>query len=67
VSGGSAGGRWRVTCDGKKLPPQQGWTPVGELAAKARLEGGALKFIDDVTKKGRKSMCKTRREGVSVH
>jgi hypothetical protein len=47
VSGGSAGGRWRVTCDGKKLPPQQGWTPVGELAAKARLEGGALKFIDD--------------------
>ncbi|MBI4623697.1 MAG: exo-alpha-sialidase [Verrucomicrobia bacterium] len=38
---------WLVTYDGKTLPPQQGWTPVGELAVNARIEGGALKIVDD--------------------
>ena len=40
---------WLVSYDGKTLPPQQGWTPVGDLAAKARMEGGALKVLDDTT------------------
>lgn len=40
---------WLVTYDGKTLPQQQGWTPVGDLAAKARIEGGALKLLDDTT------------------
>lgn len=38
---------WLATYDGKTLPQAQGWTPVGELAANARLEGGALKVVDD--------------------
>lgn len=40
---------WLVSYDGKTLPQQQGWTPVGDLAKNARIEGGALKVVDDKT------------------
>lgn len=38
---------WLVTYDGSGLPQQQGWVPVGSLAAGARIVDGTLKIVDD--------------------
>lgn len=40
---------WLASYDGKTLPQGQGWTPIGDLAANARLEHGTLKIIDDTS------------------
>jgi photosystem II stability/assembly factor-like uncharacterized protein len=46
-----ADSEWVLTYDGKASPLEQGWTPVGELAANARMDGGALRMIDDSSEK----------------
>ena len=38
---------WLVTYDGKALPQQQGWKPVGKLAANARIVDGTLQLKDE--------------------
>lgn len=40
---------WLLQFDGKKLPAEQGWTPVGVQAASARVVDGALRINDDST------------------
>ena len=41
---------WLVQYEAKTLPQEQGWQTVGELAAKAKLENGALHLTDDSAK-----------------
>ena len=38
---------WLIHYEAKSLPQEQGWKPVGELAAKATLANGALHLTDD--------------------
>ncbi|MBI4664350.1 MAG: exo-alpha-sialidase [Verrucomicrobia bacterium] len=38
---------WLVRYEGKSLPQEQGWRPVGGLAPRASLVDGALRIVDD--------------------
>ena len=38
---------WLLTYDGKSLPQEQGWKPIGDLATGYRVVGGALRIMDD--------------------
>ncbi|MBI4664332.1 MAG: exo-alpha-sialidase [Verrucomicrobia bacterium] len=38
---------WLVEYDGKATPQEQGWKPIGKLAASAQIVDGALRIADD--------------------